>query len=305
MTCYYTTLPGEALLHISGPDTLTFLQGQTTCDTGPVDATRAASGAYCTPQGRVVCDFLLAQLGAEHFGLRMRRDIRAHAAAVFGKYIVFSKAEVDAEREDWAVAAVWGEGAAGALEAEFGGAPATPMDAISGEDFAIVRTAAGEESFEVFFADGGARLDGLAATAADEAAWQRLQIEAGIARIEAPTVETFVPQVLNYDLTGHISFTKGCYTGQEVVARLHYRGKSKRRCYRADLPGSAAAAPGADLYLPGGQAAGEMVNSVAANGNGVALVTATEEALAQGLHLDDTDGPRLSLERPPYPLEDG
>ena len=79
MNAHFAKLPGDALLHISGPDTLTFLQGQTTCDTRQVDAGHAVPGAYCTPQGRMVCDFLLAQLDDGHFGLRMR-----HLWAIFG-----------------------------------------------------------------------------------------------------------------------------------------------------------------------------------------------------------------------------
>ena len=81
LNCEFTTLPGEGLLHISGPETLGFLQGQTTCDTRRLDASTAIPGAYCTPQGRVVCDFLLLQLGQEHVGLRMRSDILDASAA--------------------------------------------------------------------------------------------------------------------------------------------------------------------------------------------------------------------------------
>ncbi len=76
MNCYYSRLNQEALLHIIGPDTLTFLQGQTSCDTRTIDESQAALGAYCTPQGRVVCDFLLLRLAHDHYALRMRRDIR-------------------------------------------------------------------------------------------------------------------------------------------------------------------------------------------------------------------------------------
>ena len=85
MYAHFTQLDDEALLHISGPDSLTFLQGQTTCDTRIVSAEQAVSGAYCTPQGRMVCDFLLAALGDDHFGLRMRGDVVPAAAEAFGK----------------------------------------------------------------------------------------------------------------------------------------------------------------------------------------------------------------------------
>ena len=92
MTCYYANLDHEALLHVQGPDALSFLQGQVTCDTRSLRADLALPGACCTVQGRVVFDFLLGQLEADHLVLRMRRDILASSAALLAKYIVFSKA---------------------------------------------------------------------------------------------------------------------------------------------------------------------------------------------------------------------
>ena len=77
MSCYYTMLGREALLHIQGPDARTFLQGQVTCDTRKLSASAALPGSYCTVQGRVVCDFLLCALAEDHLVLRMRREIRA------------------------------------------------------------------------------------------------------------------------------------------------------------------------------------------------------------------------------------
>jgi len=91
LNCNYALLEQEALLHIVGPDTLKFLQGQTTCDTREVDSEHATPGAFCTPQGRVICDFLICELAPEHFSLRMRREIRDNSATAFGKYIIFSK----------------------------------------------------------------------------------------------------------------------------------------------------------------------------------------------------------------------
>jgi len=298
---HYSLLEQEALLHIAGPDTLTFLQGQTTCDTAQVGEQRGVLGAYCTPQGRVVCDFLLAQLAPEHFALRMRRDIRDHAAQVFGKYIVFSKAELDATRDDWLVLGIWGADAAAALADIFGAAPGAAWERSAGEDHVLLCSDDRGAQFELLLATDSPRRAALdeVMQQAPESAWRERQIAAGVARIEAATVEQFVPQVLNYDLTGHISFSKGCYTGQEVVARLHYRGKSKRRTHLAQLPAGHAAAAGAPLYSAGGeQAVGDVVNSAGA----LALVSATHEAVATGLHLEGPAGPALTLGELPYAI---
>jgi folate-binding protein YgfZ len=307
LNCQYARLEQEALLHIIGPDTLKFLQGQTTCDTRKVDADHALPGVFCTPQGRVVCDFLLCELAPEHFALRMRRDIRAGSSAVFGKYIIFSKAKLDATREDWIAVAVWGSESGKALAELFGEAPTRRFDVTRGEGFVLVQLDDQGQQFECYLhsAKRQAHLAAMASVmqAGTESAWQALQIASGIARIEAATVEEFVPQILNYDLTGHISFNKGCYTGQEVVARLHYRGKPKRRTYVAELPLAASCSAGAPVFAANSdQSVGNIVNCCVANGKTHALVAATAGGVADGLHLDQPDGPPLKLGELPYPL---
>lgn len=312
MTCHCASLDHDALLHLRGPDALTFLQGQVTCDTRKLTSGTALPGLYCTVQGRVVCDFLLCELAPQHLALRMRREIRATSAALFGKYIVFSKARLDAERDDWQVLACWGTGSGALLRDLFGAIPGARFGAAHGEGFTLVQLDEAGEQFELYLdttvaGDLPARLrDG--ALPATESDWRALQVAAGIARIEAATSGEYVPQMLNYDLSGHISFNKGCYTGQEVVARLHYRGKPKRRLYRAeialaDLPGDSRPAPGDPLYGDGGaQAIGNVINCVA-RGDGVMamLVSAKSDSLATGLHLLSAAGPALRVEDLPCP----
>jgi len=304
LDCHYSTLPAEALLHITGPETLQFLQGQTTCDTRLAGPRRSALGAYCTPQGRVVCDFLLAALGDEHFALRMRRDLREQAAAVFGKYIVFSRATLEATRDDWEVAAIWGRDAAQALRGVFGELPDGPLHSVSGAGFTLVQTDPAGTAFECYLGPGS-NWHAVLSTAlppGDDAAWQALQIRAGMARIEGVTSGKYVAQVLNYDLTGHVSFTKGCYTGQEVIARLHYRGTAKRRSFVATLPGAARVGdPVFDCHA--GQSAGEVINCAAGGeGTHLALVAATCEAAARGLCLQPGGKAPLQLGSLPYEL---
>jgi folate-binding protein YgfZ len=314
LSCYCASLDKEeALLHLRGPDALTFLQGQVTCDTRKLGAGTAMPGVYCTIQGRVVCDFLLCELEAEHLVLRMRRDIRAASAALFGKYIVFSRAQLEAERDDWRIIACWGATAGAVLGELFGAIPREKFGSCRGRGFAIVQLDKAGEQFECYLeqATAGDLSERLQASMlpASQTQWQALQIAAGSARIEAATSGEYIPQMLNYDVTGHISFRKGCYTGQEVVARMHYRGKPKRRLYPAQvalaaLPAGRRPEPGSPLYLAGGaQAAGNVINSVATeDGRLVLLVTATSEGLRTGLHLPGADGPALSIGPAPYPL---
>jgi folate-binding protein YgfZ len=306
VSTYYTTLEQESLLHINGPDSATFLQGQTSCDTRQLDASTALPGAYCTPQGRVVCDFLLCEAAENHCLLRMRRDIRQRACETFGKYIIFSKAELSAT-DDWHTLACWGSGAADALARVFGAAPAGRYGALRGDGFLLVQVDDEASQFECYLRDDGVATwseqlaDG--AQLADENSWRALQLRNGVARIEAATIEEFVPQMLNYDLTGHINFSKGCYTGQEVVARLHYRGKSKRRMYLASSAAGPVAA-GTPLYSPAAQqSVGNVVNSASGEDDtGLALLVATAEGHGAGLHLESADGPLFTPEELPYSL---
>lgn len=308
MNCHFAPLAQEALLHITGPDTLKFLQGQVTCDTRKIDAGNALPGAFCTPQGRVVCDFLLFGIGPEHYALRMRRDIRAASSAAFGKYIIFSKAKLDASNEDWIPVALWGEDAASAVRELVGEAPAGLFGVSRSEGAIAIQTDAHGRQFECFLnaTVSAALLAQLAerAHASTEAQWQAMQITAGIARIETATALEYVPQNLNYDLTGHISFKKGCYTGQEVVARLHYRGKPKRRCYLATSIAAADCPAGTALFAAdSGQNIGNVVNWAATADGAVALVSTTAASAASGLLLGDANGPPLVLGQLPYTLE--
>lgn len=308
MNSHFSQLEQEALLHISGPDSLTFLQGQTSCDTRNVDLNHAQPGVFCTPQGRVVCDFMLCQLGAEHFALRLRRDIRLVSSQTFGKYIIFSKASLDDNREDWLPAAVWGPEASSAVQALFGTAPGKRFDATTGEGFVVIQADEQGQQFECFLQEAAASqyLDRMAQemTRGMEAEWQALQITDGLARIELATMEEHVPQTLNYDVTGHISFNKGCYTGQEVVARLHYLGKPKRRAYPADLPAGAECCAGTPLFdARTGNNVGSIVNAVATTTGVSALVEATADGIANGLLLGAADGTPLAIRALPYSLE--
>ncbi len=301
MDCQYTSLDNEALLHIEGPDSLTFLQGQTTCDTRLVNNGQAVQGAYCTPKGRVVCDFLLCEIADHHYVLRMRQNIIETAAATFGKYIVFSKAEVDSGNSQWQIFGCWGSDAKIVLGKLFGAVPDEPLGSAIGEGFAVVQIDRAGCQFECYIntlshPELAAQLSSTLAIA-EPSTWLALQIDQGIGRIEAATVEEFIPQMLNYDLTGHISFNKGCYTGQEVVARLHYRGKSKRRLYLAQLETDPPAPAGAPLYsAESRQSVGTVVNSVLSPAGRSLLVVATVSGVESGLHLGEPEGPLLACQ---------
>jgi len=305
LECHFSSLTSEGLLIISGPDTLVFLQGQTTCDTGQVGPGKAVPGAYCTPKGRVVCDFLLLQIGEESYGLRMRRNIIEHAASTLGKYIIFSKADIELQ-QTWQVSGIWGDDARQFLENHYGVLPKEQYTTVRSQAGILTQLDNAGNRFEYFCQTGSD--DALSpalenkAKEQNEQAWRAGEILHGLARVEAATVEEFVPQTLNYDITGHVNFKKGCYTGQEVVARLHYRGKPKRRSYACVAP--RAVDIGASVYsAETSGSVGQVVNAAQEPaGRQLLLVAATISGAEQGLRLDSSDGPELSLLELPYAL---
>lgn len=302
----YAVLNNEALLHISGPDSLKFLQGQTTCDTRKVSPEQATPGAYCTPKGRVVCDFILCQIGDDHFALRLRGDILQASVTTFSKYIIFSKAELNQSDTNWKIYGCWGSEAKQAVYSAMGvenraeAVSGMPYNSYCGDGFVIIQIDEAGTQFECYIdtknrAELANQLEG-GLSASDQSLWQALQIEQGIGRIEAATSEDYIPQMLNYDLTGHVSFDKGCYTGQEVVARMHYRGKPKKRLYRASSAETQALQAGTALYSSSSsQSVGSIVNSaIDETGQAVALIVAPVESDAQSLHLGDPAGPLVT-----------
>ena len=305
MNARFTPLDHEALLQISGPDTLTFLQGQSTCDTGQLNDTHALTGLFCNPQGRAYADFLLVQLDEERVLLRLRRGIAVQTMETLGKYIAFSKAALEDASGSWATYGLWGDDAADCVREVFGASPDARHTVTAGNRFRLVQLDDAGTAYECLLANDSEQLDRLTAKVPEGTVgeWDALPIEAGIARLEQATAGEFVPQNLNYDLTGHISFTKGCYTGQEVVARLHYRGKSKRRVLVGSTE-TASPAPGDTLFAPGhGKPQGVVVNTAdAGHGTTQLLVCTSPEHIETGL-VTEGDAAKIALSLPPYPLD--
>jgi folate-binding protein YgfZ len=307
LSAHFALLESEQLLHIIGPDTLSFLQGQVTCDTREVSSQQAVVGAYCNPQGRMVCDFMLAELGESHYALRLKANTLATAAKTFSKYIVFSKADLEAERQDWQVIGCWGNEAAKDLAKAGFAIPEAKYQAATGDGYVVVQMDDAGTQFELLIdtQNHSERLNSLGQNlnSGKESQWQALQIRAGIGRIEQANIEELLPQMLNYDVTGHVSFTKGCYTGQEIVARLHYRGKAKRRLYLGQFDETESPGAGAALFSNAAeQSVGVLVNAASADGSNICLLCATEKGVEQGLRLTSQQGAEIQVLELPYDI---
>jgi folate-binding protein YgfZ len=301
-----------ALIAVDGDDAVEFLQGQLTNDVREVTAGRAQRSAWCSPKGRVLTCFLVFR----HEGrllLQLPAALVAQTLARLRMYVLRARADLEDASDVWMRIGLVGDNAEACLGDRVGRLPEKPEDVVSLDDLTVVRLRGPRPRYEVV---GHPRAVTSVwndcrrmAVAAGADAWELLDIEAGIASIGPDTSDAFVPQMLNLDRIGGVSFTKGCYVGQEIVARTQHLGRIKRRMYRAHWNGSAPVAPG-DTLAASAEAASpkaQIVNARAAPGGGfqVLAVMPVEVAGAvpdTGLAL--LDGTRLTLEALPYTLDD-
>ncbi|MEP5763039.1 MAG: hypothetical protein ABJ308_00525 [Halieaceae bacterium] len=302
---FYSQLHQRGALRISGPDSRSFLQGQTSCDIEQLGSSHSISGAYCTPQGRMVCDFRLLALAEDDLLLLMPGDICPLALQTFAKYIVFSRAEIAVATQSWAQLAAWGPGIGQTI-----GAPETASGLAwqHGNSYWVQVDAQGQH-FEAVTPAGElvAATEALAdcAESVAESRYQLQEILAGVAHVSAATSGMFLPQMLNYQLTDRVSFSKGCYTGQEVVARMHYRGKVKRPMLHARADIDAAPAAATPLFSKNREQSVGHVLGAAASSDGVHLLVNVErKAIAGDVHLAEPGGALLEFLPLPYALED-
>lgn len=288
------TLPQYALLHFCGDDAQSFLHGQLTCDVQALKMGRSSYGGYCTPKGRLLATFLL---WAENGGYTMLLPAPLAEATRKRLSMYILRAKVKAGILDDAIIGVSGVDAIADI-ANLGGTKPASLHGI--EHTADVRTIAlPQERHLVVLPRSGA--SGIQAAA--PGSWERLDIAAGIPFIVQATQEEFVPQMVNLDLIGALSYTKGCYPGQEIVARTHYLGRLKQRMFRAML--AAPAAAGDRLYCAelGDQSAGMIVTAAAAgSGHEVLAVLQTAYAHSSRYHLGSLQGPQLELLPLPYAI---
>ncbi|MCW5604073.1 MAG: folate-binding protein YgfZ [Burkholderiales bacterium] len=286
------TLPQYALLRFSGTDAQSFLHGQLTCDVQALKAGRSSYGGYCTPKGRLLATFLL---WADDSGYTMLLPATLVEAIRKRLSMYILRAKVRAEIVDDAVVGISGADAATDIE-NLGGLRPASLQAVEATANACT-IALPHDRYLVILPCPQA--GGIAAAA--PGAWECLDIAAGIPFIVQATQEEFVPQMVNLDLIGALSYAKGCYPGQEIVARTHYLGKLKQRMFRVKL--AAPAAAGDKLYCAalGDQAAGMIVTAApAGNGHEALAVLQTAQARSSSYHLGSLQGPQLELLSLPY-----
>jgi len=289
---FIAPLTHYGFLAINGPDTSKFLQGQTTCDLEEVDDSHGKLGACCSPKGRMITSFFVARTDREHYLLRMRYDLVETSDSALSKYIVFSKAKQKNACNDYLAIGLSGEKCAANVERVFGRLPDQKYATVVKEGNIVIRLDDDGTRFECWLKTDQLHhlWTSLAMSLSVESSkiWEKQTIRLGLGEVDRKTTEIFVPQMLNYQMTEAISFTKGCYTGQEVVARMHYKGTLKKQMYRIyvdhDLLSS-----GDDLYSKENkQSIGKIVNitSIVNNGSEALAVITKKHAMTNDVFVN-------------------
>jgi folate-binding protein YgfZ len=247
------------LIDVRGPDAAAFLQGQLSNDVRAVTPERAQLTSCNSPKGRLLAVAHLLRQG-DAFLLELHQGVLEGLLKRLKMYVLRSKVTL-AHDPGRALYGIAGPGAAGVLAALGLPAPEAPLACAWAGEVGVLRRlgAAPRYTLLVPAADGAGMWARLAerAAAGSETDWRRLDIEAGVPTVYPQTQDRFVAQMCNLDALGGISFDKGCYTGQEIIARVHYRGAVKRHMELRRLDGDPPA-PGARLD------AGEVVDAVTA-----------------------------------------
>jgi len=294
-SAFAADLSHNALVAVTGDDARPFLQGQFTSDVEALGVGDAQWSGWCTAKGRLVATFLVLRR-ANGFLLMLPAEIAAAFAKRLSMFVLRSKVKIADASGELARFGIAGEGAASLVRARWGGVPA-PMKSLERDGATCV--AIDEERFVAFGA--AALAAGFPRGTQDQ--WEWALIQAGVPVVLAATQEAFVPQMANLELVGGVSFKKGCYPGQEIVARTQYRGILKRRMALAHVGAGERPQPGQNVYSAafGEQSAGTIVNAAPSPAGGYdALVVAQVESLERGdLRWKSPDGPAMEIRRAP------
>src|ERR1043166_72638 len=293
------------IIDFSGHDAADFLQGQLSNDVRRLASGISQYGSYNTPKGRVLASFLL-WCSARAFHMQLPLELLEAIKKRLSMFILRAKLTASTGSDEMVRIGVAGAMAEPQLMRIFGSVPEGTRRVLQKPQASIIRL--GPTRFEVaaLIEHAPRRWHQLASGAqpVGAACWDWLEIAAGIPVIGPQTQDMFVPQMINLDLIGGISFDKGCYPGQEIVARTKYLGKLKRRMYRANVRAETAPKAGDELHSAAfpGQASGTIVNSAPSpvGGYDVLAVIQISSVGTAVLHLGSADGPTLDLRYMPY-----
>ena len=307
----FSDLSYLAVIAVYGDDAQSFLQSQFSNDISQITETRTQLNAYCTPKGRMLGLMRVFKQGETYY-LRLPQDTAEAVMQRLRMFVMRADVTLEDVTDNFVRIGISGEPAVEELATVVAAVPAEIDQVTHTADISLLRVPGVRPRFEVYVsAQQAARQlwDSLNVRGAPvgESAWRLLEILAGLPTVFAATSELFVPQMANLQLVNGVSFKKGCYPGQEIVARMEYLGTLKRRMFAGRIETDEQVAPGDALYTVEGpgQAAGRIVDAQPHPDGGQAALAIIQIGAAEtaDLHLGSSGGPAFSMSTLPYPFE--
>ena len=293
-----TPLTHLGVIRAQGDEAAKFLHGQLTQDFALLGPQQARLAAYLSPKGRMLASFIGCQRSATELLLVCSRDLLAATLKRLSMFVLRTKVKLTDASDEFALYGLAGD----ALISIAGSAcPAWSKADFYDQILVHLYPALGQPRGLWIAPQGSPAPQGQAL---DAALWAWGEVRSGVATLSAPLVETFVPQMLNYESVGGVNFKKGCYPGQEVVARSQFRGAIKRRAFVAHVAGLAEAGQEVfDTSAPD-QPVGLIAQAAPAPGGGTAVIVSLQLSAehAADLRVGAADGPRLAGLQLPFAL---
>ena len=305
---YLCDLSTLGIIKVNGEDAQTFLHGQFTNDLNQVDNKTSQLSSYCNAKGRLLSIFRVFKHSDDYL-LLLRKDVLDNTLKKLNMFKLMSKAEITNSSDEYVVMGLAGNNTESILKNNNIDFPENDNQCFDNDEFVITRTdnqraliiAKPEKAIELWEALKN-RTD-----TRDYNIWQLYDIRNGIPEITEQTYESFIPQMVNLELIDGVNFQKGCYPGQEIVARTHYLGKPNRRMYKVEILAEENFLPGTNIYSKeeGEQAVGKVVSSVRYSRDNVnaLIVLRTEKETSNHLNIGSLNGPTVLMGELPYSHE--
>jgi len=292
---------------VSGDDAQSFLQSQLSNDIKLIDSSSCQISAYCNPKGRILAQFLIIPKGADYY-LIFPRSIMEATLKRLSMFVMRAQVVLQDVSNEFICLGLIGDADINDANLKL---PAAPYQ-VNGMDSILIAKLPAPITRHLILApiqQAQSLWSSLQKhhSASGHHVWQWLDIQAGIPSIGVELSEEFVPQMVNLELIDAVNFKKGCYPGQEIVARMHYLGKPKRRMFKLYSQHDIPPTPGTDIYLKGGdgQSAGKIVLAEPAQSKGIDMLAVIRLSYqnTELLQLSSDDGIKLEFTDQPYPLE--
>ena len=305
---YLCDLSTLGIIKVSGEEAQSFLHGQFTNDLNQVDNKTSQLSSYCNAKGRLLSIFRVFK-HSDNYLLLLRKDVLDNTLKKLNMFKLMAKAEITNSSDEYVVMGLAGKNTESILKNNNISFPENDNQCFNNDEYVIIRIdkqraliiAKPEKAIELWKAFENSTV------ASDYYIWQLFDIRNGIPEITEQTYESFIPQMVNLELIGGVNFQKGCYPGQEIVARTHYLGKPNRRMYKVEILTEENFLPGTNIYSKeeGEQAVGKIVSSVRYSRDNVdaLIVLRTEKESSNYLNIGSLAGPSALMRKLPYNLE--